>query len=344
MNKHYVAGFALISGVAVSAAFAAAPAQKSDGPPPWAWGYVTEAPPGPPAEFTPAAPAGPAKPGEPKHTIPGSKFSFSRTEANARYATVDWFPEEHPPMPEIVAHGRESANPTIYACGLCHMAGGKGRPENAAVSGLPYDYIIRQLQDFKAGHRRSSDPRKTNTAVMESFTRSMTEDEMKQAAAYFSAIPSTQWIKVMESATVPKTRIAGGVFFALDGKDAGTEQLGSRIIEMPVNNDDFEMWRNPHSGFVAYVPPGSIAKGKTLVTTGGGKTTPCTVCHGADLRGLGPVPRLANRSPSYVARQIYDMQHGNRIGEWMPLMAPVIDKLTQDDVLNIAAYLASLQP
>jgi cytochrome c553 len=342
MKKLCVAGLTLACGISAVAAFAAAPA--SDDPPPWAWGFTTPAPPGPPTEFTPQAPAAPATPGEPKHNIPGSKFSFSRSEANLRYGPVDWFPEDHPPMPEIVAHGRESASPTIYACALCHMPNGKGRPENAAVSGLPYDYIMRQLMDFKAGHRRSSDPRKTNTAVMESFTRSMTEAEMKQAAAYFSAIPATPWIKVVEAATVPKTRFAGGVFFALEGKDAGTEALGNRILETPVNTEDFEMWRNPHSGFIAYVPPGSVAKGKALVTTGAGKTTACTVCHGVDLRGLGPVPRLANRSPSYLARQLYDMQHGNRIGEWMPLMAPVIEKLSQDDVLNIAAYLASLEP
>ncbi|MBX7199906.1 MAG: c-type cytochrome [Rhodospirillaceae bacterium] len=345
MKKHVLLGVVLASGAAWAAEAPKTQAPNvQDGPPPWAWGYTTPAPPGPPTEFTPQPPAAPLKADDPKHTLPGSKFSFSRGEANNRYAPADWFPEDHPAMPPIVSHGRENANPTIYACALCHMPNGHGRPENAAVNALPYDYILRQLEDFKAGHRRSSDPRKTNTSVMESFTRAMTEDEMKQAAAYFAAIPATPWIKVVESATVPKTRTAGGVFFALEGKEAGTEPLGARIIEMPLNNDDFEKWRNPHSGFVAYVPQGSVAKGKALVTTGGGKTTACTVCHGADLRGLGPVPRLANRSPSYVARQLYDMQHGNRIGAWMPLMAPVIEKLTPDDVLNISAYLASLEP
>jgi cytochrome c553 len=95
---------------------------------------------------------------------------------------------------------------------------------------------------------------------------------------------------------------------------------------------------------VAYVPPGSIKKGETLVTTGAGKVTPCTACHGVDLRGLGPVPPLAGRSPSYLARQLYDMQHGNRVGAWSPLMAPILDKMNPDDLLTAAAYLASLEP
>jgi len=54
---------------------------------------------------------------------------------------------------------------------------------------------------------------------------------------------------------------------------------------------------------------------------------------GADLRGLGPVPRLAGNSPSYIARQLYDMQSGHRAGLWMPLMAPVVAGLSASDVL-----------
>jgi cytochrome c553 len=86
---------------------------------------------------------------------------------------------------------------------------------------------------------------------------------------------------------------------------------------------------------------GSIKKGEALVTNGSGKTTACGVCHGADLKGLGPVPGLAGRSPSYLVRQLYDMQQGARKGTWTDLMKPVVAKLTQDDMLNIAAYTSS---
>jgi cytochrome c553 len=96
------------------------------------------------------------------------------------------------------------------------------------------------------------------------------------------------------------------------------------------------------------VPPGSLKKGEALVregtTASGKKVTACTICHGPDLRGLGPLPTLAGRSPSYLARQLHDMQHGNRNGEWTVLMAPVIAGMSSDDVLNASAYLASLHP
>ena len=102
------------------------------------------------------------------------------------------------------------------------------------------------------------------------------------------------------------------------------------------------MLRDARSGFIAYVPVGSIKKGEALVMKGGaGKTTACTICHAADLQGLGPVPGLAGRSPSYLVRQMYDIQHEFRSGSWTSLMKPVVANLTSDDMLSIAAFLAS---
>jgi cytochrome c553 len=65
------------------------------------------------------------------------------------------------------------------------------------------------------------------------------------------------------------------------------------------------------------------------------------VCHGQDLNGLGPVPGIAGRSPSYIVRQLYDIQRGTRKGTWSPLMEQVVNNLTQDDMIAIAAYVAS---
>ncbi len=125
---------------------------------------------------------------------------------------------------------------------------------------------------------------------------------------------------------------------------AGREPIGDRIIEVPESVEASEVLRDPRSGFVAYVPTGSVAKGKLLATTGAGKTLACSGCHGPDLRGLGPVPGIAGRSPSYLVRQLYDMQQGTRKGEWTELMQPVVKNLTPEEMLEIAAYTASLQP
>jgi len=149
------------------------------------------------------------------------------------------------------------------------------------------------------------------------------------------------WIRVVETNMVPKTRIANGIFLRVPGNEM--EPIGDRIIETPENVELMEILRDDRSGFIAYVPVGSVKKGETLVRTGGGKTTQCAICHGSDLTGMGPVPGIAGRSPSYMVRQLYDMQHGFRNGEWTSLMKPVVTKLSGDDMLTIAAYLASLK-
>jgi cytochrome c553 len=178
---------------------------------------------------------------------------------------------------------------------------------------------------------------------MVSFAKAMTDDEIQAAATYFSSMIWTPWIKVIEATTVPKTRSQGGLFIPLAGAAAGMEPIGDRIIEVPVDPEHTETLRDPHSPFIAYVPVGAVAKGKDLVRTGGnGKTIACTTCHGEALNGLGSVPGIAARSPSYTARQLNDIKQGTRHGDMAELMKQVVVKLTPDDMLNITAYLASL--
>jgi cytochrome c553 len=271
--------------------------------------------------------------------IPGSSGAFTLAQIRDGFGPADWFPGDHPAMPEIVAHGKR---PDVRACSLCHYPNGKGRPENAGVSGLPVSYFVQTMADFKSETRRSADPRKGNTNLMIAYAKAMTDAEVIAAAQYFGAMKWTPWIKVVEAAVVPKNRIAGGMFLRLEGRE--TEPIADRIIEVPDDTERTESLRDPRSGFTAYVPPGSLKAGEALVTTGSGKTTRCSVCHGVDLKGLGPVPGIAGRSPSYTVRQLFDTQRGTRKGAWADLMKPVVANLTNDDMLAIAAYTASRVP
>ena len=302
-------------------------------PPPWAYGFETPPPPG----ATPPPP-GPANTDQSLHSLPGATGQYSRAQIANRFGPADWFPGDHPQMPPVVAHGKQ---PDVWACSLCHYPNGKGRAENAGVNGLPEEYFIHTMLDFRNGNRKSSDPRKNNTNLMRQFAQNMTDDEIKAAAGYFGAMKWTPWIKVVESKTAPKVKPSNGLFI-VEGKEM--EPLGDRIVETPVDGEATEVLRNPHSPFVAYVPIGSVKKGQMLVTKGGGKTIACGTCHGADLRGIGPVPPLAGRSPSYLMRQMFDMQQGLRKGTWTELMKPVVEHLTTDDMLDIAAYAASQNP
>ncbi len=242
-------------------------------------------------------------------------------------------------MPEVAAHGRK---PDVLACGFCHRAGGTGGPENASIAGLPAAYIIQQMADFESGARSTSVPKRALPTAMIATAKAATSAEIEAAADYFSKLKLQPIIRVIETNTVPKSQVFGWHLAAMQSGE--TEPIGQRIIEVPANLEQF-VSRDSRSRFIAYVPIGSIQKGKELAATPpGGKTVQCTICHGPDLKGLGPIPGIAGRSPSYVVRQLYDFQHGVRAGISSALMKPTVEKLTIDDMISLAAYTASFPP
>jgi cytochrome c553 len=266
---------------------------------------------------------------------------------------VDWFPDDHPnPMPDVVRYGPAALGKAGRACATCHLSDGSGRPENASPAGLPAGYILRQLNDFKKDLRHSSDARKANTNTMTMLAKAMSDEEMKEAAEYFSSIRWRPHVRVVETNLVPKTQIQGELFIPTG--EEGAEPIGNRIIEVPTDVEQNQVLRSSRGTWIAYVPVGAIRRGKELVTNGGmkvvngqivqGKTTACGTCHGEDLLGVAPdVPPLVGRSPSYLARQIFDIQQGARNGSNsnVTLMKMVVDKLTAEDIINITAYLSS---
>ena len=274
----------------------------------------------------------------PQH-VPGSAVAFTLAQIGDLSNAPDWHPDNHPIMPEVVAHGRK---PDVFACGYCHLPNGQGRPENSSLAGLPVDYIVQQVVDFRSGVRKSSEPKHLPTAYMINIATKANEQEIRAAAQYFSSLNPRRWIRVVETKTVGKTHVAR--WMLVPANTAGNEAIGLRIIETPENLGRTEL-RDDASGFIAYVPVGSIKKGESLVRTGdSGKTVQCAGCHGANLKGAGNAPPIAGRSPSYVVRQLYDIQSGSRAGVAAQLMEAPVAKLTVSDMVSIAAYTASLQP
>lgn len=319
--------FAALLMLALASALAAGtPAQSEEGPP--AWAYPVN-----PPDFKP-----PPDDGTLRH-VPGSTAAFTLSQVRDQFYAPDWHPGDHPPMPEIVSRGRK---PDVFACGYCHRADGPGGPENSGVAGLPAAYIVQQVADIKSGARKSSAPQRLPVVNMTLVSKAATAPEVEAAAAYFSALKPKSIIRVVETDTVPKTYVSGWHLAAM--KTGEKEPIGQRIIEVPEDLDQF-VSRDARSRFIAYVPIGSIQKGQALVASGGGgKTVQCGICHGPDLKGLGPIPGIAGRSPSYIVRQLYDFKHGARAGIGSALMKPTVEKLTVEDMVSLAAYAASLMP
>jgi len=270
--------------------------------------------------------------------VPDSVATYSVTQLRDRFIAPVWHPGDHPSLPQVVAEGRK---PNVFACGFCHRADGPGGPENASLAGLPEAYIVQQMADYKNGARKTSVP-KRNIELMMSLAKDISDAEVHAAAAYFSSLKPRSNIKVVETDTVPKTSVAG--WFLAASKTGEREPIGQRSIETPEDVEQFEN-RDTRARFVAYVPVGSVAKGAELVGTGGGgKTLQFSICHGQDLRGLGGTPSIAGRSPSYVVRQLYDIQNGASAGTGAQLMKGAVANLTVEDMASIAAYLATRAP
>jgi cytochrome c553 len=305
--------FALVLAASIAGAYAAEPQH-------WAYPIVVEKPIAPGSDAT-----GPLQ-------IPGSSRSYTGVQIDDLSNPPDWFPDSHAPAPAVVTAG---AGKSVPACGACHLMSGMGHPESSHLAGLPAEYIVRQLGEFKSGARK--EPTRMNGIV-----KDLTDDDAKQAAAWFAALKPLQWTKVVESATVPKTYIGKGRmrFVAAEG---GSEPIGSRIIEVPQDPINAAR-RDPRTGFIAYVPPGSLKKGETLVRSGASGVMSCVICHGVSLKGIDDAPPIAGISPLYAFRQLHGFQTGARAGAWSVKMQPVVEKLSEDDMIAIAAYLGSLAP
>jgi cytochrome c553 len=282
--------------------------------------------------------------GEPVEHVAGSTAGYTKTQIANLFVAADWFPESHPAMPAVVAAGRR---PAVYACAHCHQPSGLGRPENQSLAGLPATYMEQQMADFRNDLRRSSEPRMGPASRMILVAKAASAEEIKVAAEYFASLKPQKWIRVVETDMVPVTRPEGWMLVVESG--GTTEPIGERVIEV---SEDFEQseLRNPMSGFVAYVPKGSLKVGESLVRTGGrGRIMACTVCHGQNLKGqpmkgMGNVPPIAGRSPSQMARQLIDFRSGARHGANSALMRKLTAKLRDADVVAITGYLASLNP
>lgn len=269
------------------------------------------------------------------------RAAFTDAQLHNLYFAPDWNPATHPAMPGIVSHGRK---PVVFACAFCHMPDGTGRPENVPLAGLPAAYIVQQVADMKS-HARTSAWKGALWVPYDNMLKvaaAATDDEVSVAAQYFARLAPRQRTRIVEARTIPHVRPGTGLWHVQAG--SGTEPLGRRLIEVPVDNERHDL-RDPFLGYVAYVPTGSVARGRAISTSPmNAAKQVCGSCHGPALRGLGVIPPIAGRSPGYLVRQLLAFKTGARATTASAPMQVVASALSLDDMIAVAAYAATLKP
>ncbi|EPJ49607.1 MAG: cytochrome c family protein [Osedax symbiont Rs1] len=269
-----------------------------------------------------------------KQTLANSKQAYSQAEIDNKFSAPDWFPEQHTLMPKIVSSGRQ---PKVWACASCHLTSGHGHPESATLAGLTATYINSQMQAFASGARLDY------SGHMNRMAAELSEQEILAVSRWFASLTVKRFIKVKETERVPRTFIDETRMRRLVANSGSTELLGNRIIEVAENREKVSK-RDPWAKFISYVPVGSLERGKALVSSGAGKTIACASCHGVGLKGSAIGPALAGNFATYTVRQLHGFKGGTRKGAQSALMQSVVAQLSDHDIVDIAAYLSSLDP
>lgn len=306
-------------------AVAAVPPLKPFAPPAWA------------IPSRPAATRVPPPDSSVWHHVAGSPRAYTMRQINNAFDSPDWFPDAHPPAPKSVQYG---TRPNGRACGYCHLPDGAGRPENGTLAGLSVEYTVAQMRAFRDSTRKSSATH-WPTGPMHAVAAAVSEDEVLEAARYFERLPLTRRNRIVEATMVPTTRIET-LLYAKTGN--GTEPIAGRLIEVPDEFYRHEL-RDPTVIYTTYVPPGTVARGRRLAARGpAGHATACATCHGPDLLGLAGAPPIAGRNPANLLRQLVNFRTGARADSAAFTMRAVVNALTIDDMVSLAAYVGGLPP
>ena len=234
-------------------------------------------------------------------------------------------------------HGRK---PNVFACGYCHLPNGQGRPENASLAGQPAEYIVQQVADMRKGLRKSSTDKMGSINAMMGVAKASNDAEVRIAADYFSKLRFRKWIRVVETDTRPQKP-------DFQSQYAGQGWSGTRAHRHAHHRDagkpGSDRIARPAYRLCRLCSQRRGGPRQEVVESGAG-AFPCAACHGPGYKGNGAVPALAGRSPSELVRQLYDFKSGSRNGDGAAMMKPEVANITDPMRLDIAAYLASLEP
>ena len=96
------------------------------------------------------------------------------------FAAQKQAPQTFQPDPARARLGKARADETL--CSMCHLGGFAGQNEIPRVVGQSFDYIVKQLRDFKARKRNN------DAGNMTSVTETLSDDDIVNIAHYIASL------------------------------------------------------------------------------------------------------------------------------------------------------------
>lgn len=198
----------------------------------------------------------------------------------------------------------ENGKGDVPACNSCHGAEGLGDDN----MGTPR--LAGQIDAFllKQLTDFATDKRLDTTMfVMNANAKGLSEQDRRDVAGYLSSLRSYTGKQLQEAH-------GGSDMVALEaaGVEVGKSHLGKIIVNYGV----------PERGIPA-----------------------CLACHGHSGRGVGPLfPRIGEQKFTYLVSQLNKFKTGERNNDVKGAMQKVAQKLTAEDILNVATYLTQAPP
>ncbi len=230
-----------------------------------------------------------------------------------------------------IANGKtiftEGKGDDVQPCQTCHGENAQGNDDMGAprLANIGFGYIVKQLTDFSQDKRTPSGL----GAVMNGFAKGLSDQDRRDVAAYVNSLKTTPEISDLKA-------------LKESGQAIGEEEYKGMELVMSGRLD-----------------PENMVDGRPDPTKTGQNDIPaCSSCHQYNGAGVDPVfPKIGEQRYVYLVNQLHnwrandsDIENGaiarkndpelNNVG----IMRAVAKKLSDEDILNVAAYLSHASP
>lgn len=210
-------------------------------------------------------------------------------------------------------------------CLECHGQAGVGQGHSAGedgkfarLGGQQHAYIVKQVQDFRAGRRKNE--------FMAMMANSISDEDVADIAAYFAAQPAmASAAREGGKRVAPHGAASGAAAGAVAGAVAGALS-------------------GPVAGHASGSLPGAVPAATAQLYLHGDaarKVASCAACHGAAGEGIaGVAPVIGGQSRRYLSQQLHNWRSGERNNG--PGMRDAVVALTDAEIEALALYVSEM--